>query len=270
MMQQVAIFVDAGYLFAAGSTLLTGSKQPRELVILQQDKAVAALVDAAALAAPDVRLLRIYWYDGVRPYQSPSAQQTTIGLAANVKLRLGIINSSGEQKGVDALIVTDLIDLARNGAISDALIITGDEDVRVGVQVAQTFGVRVHLLGIEPSRGNQSPHLLQEVDSQSELNKDQVGEFMEIAENRAPVTAKPPLEQPKAGRELETAIASVWPRFADQQLVDMRRYVEETSTLPREIDAPLLAEARTLLGRDLDSAEKRNLRSLARARLSEK
>jgi hypothetical protein len=30
------------------------------------------------------------------------------------------VNSSGEQKGVDSLIVTDLIDLARNRGITDA------------------------------------------------------------------------------------------------------------------------------------------------------
>ena len=65
-----------------------------------------------------------------------------------MKLRLGQLNSEGQQKGVDSLIVTDLIELARNKAISDAVVLTGDEDIRVGVQIAQSLGVRVHLLGI--------------------------------------------------------------------------------------------------------------------------
>ena len=65
------------------------------------------------------------------------------------------MNSVGEQKGVDSLIVTDMINLARNRAISDAVFVSGDEDLRVGVQQAQEFGVRVHLVGIKPSRGSQ-------------------------------------------------------------------------------------------------------------------
>jgi uncharacterized LabA/DUF88 family protein len=74
----------------------------------------------------------------------------------NVKVRLGFVNSVGEQKGVDSLIVTDMIALARNRAVSDAVLVSGDEDLRVGVQQAQEFGVRVHLVGIKPSGGNQS------------------------------------------------------------------------------------------------------------------
>ncbi|EXS68233.1 NYN domain-containing protein [Sphingobium sp. Ant17] len=197
-MQQIAIFVDAGYLFAAGSTLLAGTKQSREQIAIDQEKVVLALARAAEDVAPSVRLLRIYWYDGIRPYQSPSAQQTSIGLTANVKLRLGMINSFGQQKGVDALIVTDMIDLARNHAISDALVLAGDEDVRVGVQVAQTFGVRVHLLGIEPSRANQSPHLVQEVDSHSELDKATVSGFMTFAQLEIRAVERPVQEQPNA------------------------------------------------------------------------
>ena len=68
----------------------------------------------------------------------------------------------GQQKGVDSLIIMDLIELARNHAISEAVLLSGDEDLRVGVQLAQSFGVRVHLLGVEPTRGNQSYLLLQE------------------------------------------------------------------------------------------------------------
>ena len=76
----------------------------------------------------------------------------------NVKLRLGQLNSAGQQKGVNSLIVTDLMELARNKAISDAVVVTGDEDIRIGVQIAQSHGVRVHLLGIggATNKGSQS------------------------------------------------------------------------------------------------------------------
>ena len=46
----------------------------------------------------------------------------------------------GRQKGVDSLIVTDLIELARNHAISDAVLLAGDEELRIGVQIAQSLG----------------------------------------------------------------------------------------------------------------------------------
>lgn len=52
---------------------------------------------------------------------------------------------------MDSLIVTDLIALARNQAVTDAVLLSGDEDVRIGVEIAQGYGVRAQLVGIEPS-----------------------------------------------------------------------------------------------------------------------
>ena len=271
-MQQVAIFVDAGYLFAAGSALLAGNRQPREQIVLDQEKVVAALMRAAEAVAPSVRLLRIYWYDGIKPYQSPSAQQTSIGLTANVKLRLGMINSYGQQKGVDALIVTDMIDLARNQAISDALIVAGDEDVRVGVQVAQTFGVRVHLLGVEPSRSNQSLHLVQEVDSHSELDQASVSGFMSFSTLEMRAVEKPVLSEPQkrsAENDLDSVVHTILSRFSLQQLVEIKQHIDATGSLPREVDAPILAEGRQRLSRDLDNDEKRRLRKIAKDQVTE-
>jgi len=89
------------------------------------------------------------------------------------------VNSVGEQKGVDSLIVTDMIALARNRAISDAVLVSGDEDLRVGVQQAQEFGVRVHLVGIKPSRGSQSLFLLQEADTTHEWAADDISKFLQ-------------------------------------------------------------------------------------------
>ncbi len=109
-----------------------------------------------------VPLLRVYWYDGTST--GPTAQHLTLAHLEDVKVRLGFVNSAGEQKGVDSLIVTDMITLARNRAISDAVLVSGDEDLRVGVQQAQEFGARVHLIGIKPSRGSQSLFLMQEAE----------------------------------------------------------------------------------------------------------
>ncbi len=59
--------------------------------------------------------------------------QDEVGWSEDAKLRLGLVNTRGEQKGVESLIVTDLIELARNCAITDALILSGDEDIKIGV-----------------------------------------------------------------------------------------------------------------------------------------
>ena len=165
-MHQTAVFVDAGYLYAQASILLTGNKQPRLLMSLDGPAIVAALT-ALALDKSGGRLLRIYWYDG-SPYGNPTPDQARIADLDYVRLRLGVVNNVGEQKGVDALIMTDMMELARNHAISDALLLSGDEDLRLGVHLAQSFGVRVHLLGIAPARESQSSGLRRDADTTSE------------------------------------------------------------------------------------------------------
>lgn len=113
---RVAVFVDAGYLFAQGSTALTGSKRSRSLLTLNHEAVVRALIEAAASLTRNQSLLRIYWYDGVLLHSSgQTGDHAILAHTDNVKIRLGSINSQGQQKGVDSLIVTDMIDLARNG-----------------------------------------------------------------------------------------------------------------------------------------------------------
>src|SRR5712692_9876721 len=152
-MERFAIFVDAGYFFAASSQAINGSTAVRRNISIRHAPAlIAALVEQATKQCENPSLLRIYWYDAI---QGPrmSLEQTTLAHHVGLKLRLGTLNNVGEQKGVDSLIVTDLIELARNGAIADAVLISGDEDLRVAVQVAQTFGVRVHVLAVgDPSK----------------------------------------------------------------------------------------------------------------------
>jgi len=170
-MDRVAVFVDAGYVFAQGSLLLAGRRLPRAEVSLAHEAAIKTFGDFAATVS-GVPLLRVYWYDGTST--GPTPQHLTLAHLQDVKIRLGFVNSVGEQKGVDSLIVTDMIALARNRAISDAVLVSGDEDLRVGVQQAQEFGIRVHLVGIKPSRGSQSLFLLQEADTTHEWSADEI------------------------------------------------------------------------------------------------
>lgn len=61
---RAAVFVDAGYLFAQGSLLLTGARQGRELLSLDIPAVTAALKDQMANCAR-APLLRIYCYDAI-------------------------------------------------------------------------------------------------------------------------------------------------------------------------------------------------------------
>jgi hypothetical protein len=110
-------------------------------------------------------LLRVYWYDAARD-RVPTIDQRVIAQMPWVKLRLGNLNARGQQKGVDAQIRADMEALARHRAITDAVLIAGDEDMVPAVEAAQAFGVRVHLWGIEPPYGtNQAERLVWESDT---------------------------------------------------------------------------------------------------------
>lgn len=281
-MKRTAICVDAGYLFAQGSVALTGTKQSRNLLVLDPVVTFAELTQIAESKVPGHELLRVYWYDGALGLR-PTIEQEQLASLDNVKVRLGFINSAGQQKGVDSLIVTDLIELARLGAIGDAVVLSGDEDVRIGVQIAQSYGVRIHLLGIAPSRGSQSKPLLQEADTTSEWNKATVAKFLSIRSVPAtPTTSASTVVAPKpAGRSTPAAMAMPpEPPMAAQidraarefaggltegDVKSLLAYWSTQRGVPPEFDGRLLARSRAEIGRDLNADEKR----FARAKFSD-
>jgi uncharacterized LabA/DUF88 family protein len=261
-MDRVAVFVDAGYLFAQGSTLLAGKKLPRAEVHIAHESAIKAF-GAFAERVSGVSLLRVYWYDGTST--GPTAQHLTLAHLQDVKVRLGFVNSVGEQKGVDSLIVTDMIALARNRAISDAVLISGDEDLRVGVQQAQEFGIRVHLIGIKPSRGSQSLFLLQEADTTHEWSIGEISQFLacQVAQvTQQPIAPTIPLPNATIGAQdrLESVAVRVVARLERTEIDSLIEAFERIGQIPREIDGQLLGGARAEIGRDLNSDEKKEIR----------
>ena len=62
-MDRTAVFVDAGYLFAAGSKLIANEKLPRGELHLDYDAVLKLFVSLTA-ELTGLPLLRIYWYDG--------------------------------------------------------------------------------------------------------------------------------------------------------------------------------------------------------------
>jgi len=206
---RVAVFVDAGYVYPQGSSSLSGKEkaQTRNKLTLDENVIAELLKQQAHTSSNGKELLRIYWYDAA-PSSGPLAEQVRIGKLNDVKLRLGQLNSEGQQKGVDSLIVTDLIELARNKAICDAVVLTGDEDIRVGVQIAQSLGVRVHLLGFVGPKGNQSISLQQEADTLEIWDKPKVASFLRDANAKPEKTPRPAKSEARPRRTVAKPVSA--------------------------------------------------------------
>jgi uncharacterized LabA/DUF88 family protein len=163
ILARYAVMVDVGYIYAAAGELLFGTAARRDFRV-----DAVPLIQVVTKHADEIirgELLRVYWYDAARD-RVPTIDQRVIAQMPWVKLRLGNLNARGQQKGVDAQIRADMEALARHRAITDAVLIAGDEDMVPAVEAAQAFGVRVHLWGVEPPYGtNQAERLVWESDT---------------------------------------------------------------------------------------------------------
>lgn len=170
-MNRFVVMVDAGYLLRQAIEIVSGRSSTfrAELDVTDPAGLVKALVDKSrsTLDLASKELLRVYWYDGVMA-NGLTPQQKAIIDVDDVQLRAGTINGSGQQKGVDSLIVTDLIELTSHHAICDAVLVTGDSDLAVGIEIAQKRGVRVAVLGVEDLATGVAHHLSFEITSRAD------------------------------------------------------------------------------------------------------
>lgn len=283
-MKRHAIFVDAGYVFAQGSVSLLGKSSERSQLTLNGEEILVQLKALAASQSSGVEILRVYWYDGAR--NGPTLDHLALANMSDVKLRLGSINSYGKQKEVDSLLITDLIDLARNQAICNATVVAGDSDVRIAVQIAQSFGVRVHLIGLEPSKVSQSPLLRQEADTVHEISRTDVSKFLSSATPALAVASSPsstgaakvttvatatiasksvsPVSQTpgELGQIIDEAIQRTLASATSADLEKLSVAFSASEEVPPEFDRPLLGTCRSLLGRELTGDERRQMRTL--------
>jgi uncharacterized LabA/DUF88 family protein len=185
VLARYAVMVDVGYIYAAAGELLFGTSARRDYRV-----DAVGLIQAITKHADELfrgELLRVYWYDAARD-RVPTIDQRVVAQMAWVKLRLGNLNARGQQKGVDANIRADMEALARHRAITDAVLIAGDEDMVPAVEAAQAFGVRVHLWGVEPPYGtNQAERLVWESDTVDVLDSAFVRPYF----TKNPVTEAP-------------------------------------------------------------------------------
>jgi uncharacterized LabA/DUF88 family protein len=263
-MQRFGIFVDAGYLLAAGGKLCHGVTA-REKLALNASSFHEALTEFAA-ADCGLEHLRTYWYDGAREAR-PTAEQIAIANLDGVKLRLGRLTQSG-QKGVDSRIVRDLIILSVERALSTAYLLGGDEDLREGVSEAQERGVQVVLIGVEPlNEQNISRTLAMESDKVVTLDRDFVGPHLalvepaasEAAEEGAPQRPGAEAVARPAADEVGRRFGASWFESASPEAVDQLK--KDAPRIPYEIDRALLAQGRAALGSDIQDDDRKSLRS---------
>jgi len=166
MRSYCALYVEAGYLLASAATRVTGTSL-RGGVTVDHRRLIEALI-AQVEKESSAPLLRVNWYDsGRRPGGTPDLVQEEIGMLPRVKLRLGRLSPTGEQKGVDLRIGLDLAAHGRNRVVDLLYLVSGDDDLTEAVDEAQNHGVQVILLAVPSIDGRPhavSRHLQREAD----------------------------------------------------------------------------------------------------------
>jgi uncharacterized LabA/DUF88 family protein len=283
LMDRCAVFVDAGYLLSEGAKAYCAVRK-RSLVTCDF-REVAQAIETYCCELHGMPALRTYWYDGARD-AVPTEDHLLVASLPRVKLRLGRL-SGGKQKGVDSLIVHDLITLAHERAVTSMYLLGGDEDLREGVSAAQRLGVQVCLLGIETGKTNQALPLIREADEHIVLPADLLRAHFGLA-GSAPVeeepaeTVKPDLpattdeEEPVApeaavdiDKDGETAaqvgreFAAAWASHAE--LAELAELMLLKPRIPRELDVQLLLRAEEVIGKSLRGAPEAVRRALRAA-----
>jgi hypothetical protein len=267
------VFVDAGWFLSEAAQALTG-RGVRSDVTCRYPELMPALA-ALATDHTGLPLLRIYWYDAA-PDGIPSGAHLDIGSLPDVKLRLGRI-SHHEQKGVDALLILDLTTLARERAIANALVVSGDEDIREGIAVAQSLGVRVTLgaVALPEGRPSLATTLVHEADDQLVVGADFLRRYVQVpvaAEaGQAPVAPLVPGPGPAAvavATAARPALAAAGVAVAAEEATtprefgfrfgaahadrlgsdDLRALQREAPMIPSEVAAQLFREAEQVFG----------------------
>lgn len=143
-MDRCALFVDAGYLLGDGAMAVHGTRH-RDAVSWDFS-GVLQLLNNLSRERTGLPLLRCYWYEAtVEGRRAP--EHDAIADLPGLKLRLGRIRP-GRREGVDTEIHRDLMTLARNAALAEAVLVSGDEDLAQVVADAQDLGVRVTVVHV--------------------------------------------------------------------------------------------------------------------------
>ena len=138
-MDRYAIFVDAGYVYASGGALVLDTSNRNQVDLNHPGfiQTVRQIVEAEFPNSGD--FLRVYWYDAA-PRGVPQSEHEQVAAHAGVNVRLGRLTRQG-QKGVDSLVLRDMMKLSAEHAICTAFLVAGDEDLEMLV-MAWADGLR--------------------------------------------------------------------------------------------------------------------------------
>lgn len=194
-------FIDSGYL-KAGARKFFGLQGAIHL----DGQEVEAWASYAYRMGDGAQVLRSYVYDGALPpedrgYAEQRARFDELAAQPGIRLRLGhqterragTGRSYYEQKGVDTLLVLDLVRMAQQGAFDVAMVVAGDRDLAEALRViADDYARRVIVFGVPGS----DPHkeLLQVADDWALLDEHALarmtGQQTKLGELRARVAER--------------------------------------------------------------------------------
>jgi len=172
-----ALFVDAGYVLGDGAMAVHGTRN-RDSVSWDYAGVLQVLRNVARDRS-GLPLLRCYWYEATVEGRRTAEHEALTDLPG-VKLRLGRTRH-GRRAGVESEIHRDLTTLARNRAISDALVVSAEEDLAGVLSDVQDLGVRVILVHIPVGDTRTVPPTLrQECDDVAEISEAQLRPSVEL------------------------------------------------------------------------------------------
>jgi len=176
-----ALFVDAGYLLSDGASAVHGTGR-RDAVAWDYPGLVAFLTELARDQSA-LPVLRCYWYE-VTVDSRRTPEHEVLADLPGLKLRLGTMRP-GRREGVEAEIHRDLSTLARNRAITDAVVLCGEDDLARVVAEVQDLGIRVLLVSIAAGNEATSRLLRQECDGVTEVPAAALRPFVRLASEAA-------------------------------------------------------------------------------------
>jgi hypothetical protein len=181
-----ALFVDAGYMLADGAMAVHGTRR-RESVTWDYEGVLQLLANLAR-DRTGLPLLRCYWYEATVEGRR-TAEHDALADMPGIKLRLAKLRP-GRREGVETEIHRDLTVLARNGAVSDAVVVSAEEDLAQVVSDVQDLGMRVTIVHVTVD-GNWtiSRSLRQECDDIMELTSAHLRPYVELIPGAEPARA---------------------------------------------------------------------------------
>jgi NYN domain len=184
-----ALFVDASYVLADGAMAVHGTRRGES--VSWDYEGLLQLLSDLARERTGLPVLRCYWYEATVDGRR-TAEQDTLADIPGIKLRVAKIRP-GRREGVETEIHRDLTTLARNSAVSDALVVSAEEDLAQVIADVQDLGMRVTLVHIAVD-GNWtiSRSLRQESDDIIEIGGEQLRPFVELIVGAEPAHADEP------------------------------------------------------------------------------